>query len=241
MSKPRAIGGHHSADAGTVEWFTPPPIIAALGGCDSFDLDPASAPDAPFRTARQIYSRADNGLFKPWFGRVWLNPPYTNADLHAFMRRLADHNRGTALIFARTETQAFFETVWARASGVLFLEGRLHFHRKDGTRAKANAGAPSVLCAYGADDLDILAAAKLDGQFVPLRLPRSFVMAGLEPSWREAVGGWLRQQRGPVKVEDLYRAMEHRAPGRPNWRAKVRQTLQRGAGRRVGNGEWAAA
>lgn len=238
----RAMGSHHSAAPLSVNWFTPPAIVEALGGWESFDLDPATASDAPFPTALQRYTRADNGLLRPWFGRVWLNPPYTNADLHAFMGRLADHGRGTALIFARTETQAFFETVWQRASGLLFLEGRLHFHRPDGTRAAQNAGAPSVLCAYGVDDTDILAAAKLGGQFVPLRLPRSVVIAGLEPTWRKVVDDWVRQQRGPVKLDELYRALaEHpKTQGRANWKAKVRQTLQRSGYTRVERGQWAA-
>lgn len=238
----RAMGSHHSAKAQSVDWFTPPFVIEALGGPEAFDLDPATSSAAPFQTARNIFTRVDNGLMRPWFGRVWLNPPYTNAELHAFMRKLADHGQGTALIFARTETQAFFETVWRRASGLLFLEGRLHFHHPDGTRAPANAGAPSVLCAYGADDADILAAAKLDGQFVPLRLPRSIVMAGLTGTWRDVVGDWLRKQSGPVSLDALYRALaDHpKAVGRPNWRAKVRQTLKRGGFDHVERGRWAA-
>ncbi len=239
-----SIGKHHSAASQTNCWLTPPFIIEALGGADSFDLDPCSIFNSKIPTARAGFSNVfQDGLARPWFGRVWLNPPYSNPEVGQFMERMADHNHGTALLFARTETQMFFDTIWRRASGLLFLEGRLHFHYPDGRRAKANAGAPSVLCAYGADDCDILAAAKLDGQFVPLRLPRSVVMAGLESSWREAVGGWLRKQRGPVKLDDLYRAMaDHpKAAKNPNWRAKVRQTLARGAGVRVGEAQWAAA
>ena len=45
------------------------------------------------------------------------------------------------MIFARTETAMFFEHVSAKADGVLFLEGRLHFYQVDGTRAKGNAAA----------------------------------------------------------------------------------------------------
>jgi hypothetical protein len=35
------------------------------------------------------------------------------------------------------------------AESLLFLRGRLNFHHVDGTRAAKNAGAPSVLLAYG--------------------------------------------------------------------------------------------
>ena len=64
-------------------------------------------------------------------------------------KRLADHGQGTALLFARTETAMFHRLVWNRASALLFLRGRVVFHRANGERSSANAGAPSVLIAYG--------------------------------------------------------------------------------------------
>ena len=60
------------------------------------------------------------------------------------------------------------ETVWNRATAVLFLHGRLHFHYADGTRAKANSGAPSVLVAYGEWDSLILRDCGLPGTYVDL-------------------------------------------------------------------------
>lgn len=237
-----AIGGHHNPVSKTNSWFTPPFVIEALGGCDSFDLDPATQDDAPFNCARARYTRAENGLWKPWFGRVWLNPPYSNPDIGAFMARMADHNHGIALIFARTDTQTFFDSVWRRASGLLFLEGRLNFHLVNGRRAKANCGAPCVLCAYGADDRDVLATCRLDGQFVPLRLPKILFVAAIEPSWRHAIGQWLKSQTGPVRLDELYRefARHPKSARNPNWRAKVRQIVQQ-VGVRVGPAEWKAA
>jgi hypothetical protein len=98
---------------------------------------------------------------------VWLNPPYGPAAA-PFQRKMADHFQGTMLIFARTETKLFFETVWEAASAVLFLKGRLSFLDSEGFAAKANAGAPSCLVAYGRRDAQILAASSLDGHFVKL-------------------------------------------------------------------------
>lgn len=236
----RGMSGHHSAKAKTDVWLTPPEIIAALG---PFDLDPCSPMPRPWRTARAHYYRPIDGLTAPWAGRVWLNPPYGNAVIGAWLKRLADHGRGTALIFARTETENFVRQVWRRAEGLLFIEGRLYFHRQDGTRAEANAGAPSVLCGYGQRDAEILASCGLAGTFVPLRLPQVFVTAALSPTWREAVLDWLSRQSGPVPVAEVYRALaaHPKARGRQHWQAKVRQTLQRGAGRRVGPDQWVAA
>jgi hypothetical protein len=85
------------------------------------------------------------------------------------MRRMVEHGVGTALIFARTETAVFFETVWRAATAVLFIEGRLFFHRPDGSRAPANAGAPSCLVAYGQNDASQLKRSGIRGQFVPLK------------------------------------------------------------------------
>ena len=77
---------------------------------------------------------------------MWCNPPYS-VHAAAWLAKLARHGRGTALIFARTETEMFFSHVWGVADAVLFLEGRLHFHYPDGRRAEANAGGPSCLIA----------------------------------------------------------------------------------------------
>lgn len=242
------MGGHQSAAAETTTWLTPPPIVAALGGAESFDLDPCAFPGWP--TAAMGYTLHDpgehaaayevgDGLALPWFGRVWLNPPY-GAEAARWLRKLGDHGRGVALIFARTETAAFHREVWERAHGLLFLEGRLHFHDRQGVRAEANAGAPSVLCAYGADDLERLAACGLAGALVPLRFARSVLVAALDQTWREAVLGFMRGRSGPVALADLYRAFARhpKATRNPNWRAKVRQTLQRAGARQVGPATW---
>lgn len=161
-----SMGGHQSAAMLKDEWLTPPHIIQALG---PFDLDPCAPSDErrPWDMAAKHYSAEDNGLAKPWHGRVWCNPPY-GLEAARWLERLADHGNGIALIFARTETAMFFDQVWAKADAVLFLRGRLHFHHVDGTRAAANAGAPSVLVAYGPSNVDALANSGIEGQLCRL-------------------------------------------------------------------------
>ena len=167
MTRRLGMGGHQSSDMGKDEWLTPPGIIRALG---VFDLDPCSPIVRPWPTAAIHYTIEDNGLRKPWADRVWLNPPYGPPSvISPWMRRMAEHGNGTALISARTETELFFETVWNRATALLFLKGRLYFHHVDGTKASANAGAPSVLIAYGKSDAEILKQCGIAGHFVHLR------------------------------------------------------------------------
>lgn len=162
---------HHTPAMGSDVWLTPPALLAALG---PFDLDPCAAPTPrPWPTATHHIALPQNGLAAPWFGRVWLNPPYST-QAPKWVARLAEHGRGTALVFARTETEWFCSSVWRRASALYFIAGRLHFHDEDGRRAKDNAGAPSVLAAYGEADARALAAAAWRGVLAPGYLVRSW-------------------------------------------------------------------
>lgn len=238
-----AMGSHQSARAGTTTWLTPPATLAALGGPDAFDLDPCAAIDQPWRTARHQFTEAEDGLAQDWkqFGRVWLNPPYTNSELGDWLGRLTDHGDGIALIFARTETAAFHRHVWEQCDALLFMEGRLYFHHADGTRAGANAGAPSVFCAYGVESADMLAECGIPGAFVPLKL-RAMTFGYAEPgTWIEEVRKIMERADRPMTVAQLYKCLagSPKAQRNPNWKAKARQTLQRGPFEAHGDGVWA--
>ena len=156
------MGGHHKAKMGKDEWLTPPAILAALG---PFDLDPCAPIARPWNMAAAHFSVLDDGLSKPWNGRVWCNPPY-GAEAVQWLARLADHGDGIALVFARTETAAWCSEVWPKACAVLFSAGRLHVHHVDGSRAPANSGAPSALIAYGAGNAERLRTCGIAGAFV---------------------------------------------------------------------------
>jgi hypothetical protein len=236
------IGSHQSAKAITTTWLTPPHVIDALGGWQSFDLDPCAAPaPQPWRTAKLMVTEdMADGLSIDWFGRVFLNFPYD--DPTPWLRKMAAHNGGTMLMFARTDREDVHEHMWSTASGILFLRGRLHFHYPDGTRAKHNGGAPSILCAYGPEELDRLAAVTLPGHFQPLRFARFVLVAGLDQSWSELMRDWIGKQHGPVSVGDAYRAFARHPKAQRNqhWRAKVRQKLA-AVGRRVERNQYVRA
>jgi len=156
------MGSHQSASMIKDEWLTPPEIIKSLG---TFDIDPCSPIDRPWNTALYHMTIEDDGLKMYWYGRVWLNPPY-GSQTGTWLNKLANHGNGIALIFARTETKMFFEQVWNKADAVLFLKGRLFFHHIDGSKSEHNAGAPSVLIAYGSGNAETLNSCDIEGHFV---------------------------------------------------------------------------
>ena len=146
------LSAHQSARMKNDEWLTPPEILRPLG---RFDLDPCAPITRPWDTAMHHYTVLDDGLSKPWAGRVWCNPPF-GREAVKWLRRMAQHGNGIALIPARTETAMFYEAVWDSADAVLFIKGRPHFHFVTGERAPFNSGAPICLVAYGQSNVQSL-------------------------------------------------------------------------------------
>lgn len=157
--------GNEASVAGTHVWLTPKYIIDALG---PFDLDPCAATDRPYDTAQNHYTVEDDGFSRDWFGRVWCNPPY-GPELDRWLGKLSDHGDGIALVFARTETKAFFRNVWQSptASAILFMRGRVKFLNKYGAQG-GTAGSPSCLIAYGERNVEALRRCGLPGVVVQL-------------------------------------------------------------------------
>lgn len=152
-----SLSSHQSHRMQKDEWLTPPDILAKLG---AFDLDPCAPVVRPWDMAAQHYTITDNGLNKPWEWRVWLNPPF-GREAVKWLRRLADHGDGIAMIPARTETAMFYECVWGAADAILFIKGRPHFHYVTGERAPFNSGAPICLVAYGVSNVVALEKSSL--------------------------------------------------------------------------------
>ncbi|KXS55591.1 MAG: bacteriophage DNA methylase [Marinobacter sp. T13-3] len=135
-------GGHKS-----VEWYTPKWIFDELG--ITFDLDPSSPHDyETFVPCDERYTVFDDGLSKPWFGRVWLNPPF-GPDVGFWVRRMIDHGNGIALVFSRTDA-AWCQEAMQSASAILFLAGRVEFvPGHENQHKKSRSGAGTVLFAFG--------------------------------------------------------------------------------------------
>lgn len=132
------------------EHYTPTLVIAAAVDCmGAIDLDPCSnSKDSPNVPALDHYIAADNGLSMPWFGRVYMNPPYGReiGDWVSKLKREYEAGNTTeaiALVPARTDTQ------WFRSLDCFaccYVTGRLTFIGND-----APAPFPSAIFYLGED------------------------------------------------------------------------------------------
>jgi hypothetical protein len=113
------------------EWYTPPEIFQALGL--EFDLDPCSPGPGHWVPAHTFYTRVDDGLARPWFGRVFVNPPFGGRHGHLpWIERFLDHGNGIAIVRAYTSA-GWFHDLALRAQTMLFPRGKTKFIRPDGT------------------------------------------------------------------------------------------------------------
>ncbi len=148
-------------------WLTPPAVVEALG---RFDLDPCGAPGHPLAERSYLQEAGDNGLTDPWFGRVWLNPPY-GPTMRRWVERLALHGAGTALLPVAVGTKLWQEVVFREACAIHFYRHRIKFLRRDGEDDDMISPQASALVAFGDGDADALLASGLPGVVLDLRHP----------------------------------------------------------------------
>ena len=137
------IGSHQQAVGKSQSHFTPRWILDRLG---EFDTDPCAGNPRPWDIGK-VNTEADDGLKRPWEGRVFCNPPFNQYVVADWVDRLAVHGNGVLLIHARTET-GWFSKVWYYASAIVFLDQRIKFLHADGTPQKENSGAPVILASF---------------------------------------------------------------------------------------------
>ena len=128
------------------EWFTPAEYIEAarivMGG---IDLDPACNDVAAAIVAAGVhYNKEDNGLSQPWFGRVWLNPPYSMPLIKDFVMTAIDEYESGRVTEAVILTNNSSDTAWFQSLLALypacFTRGRIQFWRPGQTSFAARQG-----------------------------------------------------------------------------------------------------
>jgi hypothetical protein len=146
-------------------WLTPPEVVEALG---YFDLDPCGAPGHRLADETYLLEDGQDGLVDPWFGRVWMNPPYGRT-MRSWVERLAAHGTGTALIPVAMGTKLWQEVVMPQASAVHFYRHRIKFLRRDGVEDGMVSPQASAIVAFGHLDADLLIRSGLPGVVLDMR------------------------------------------------------------------------
>lgn len=141
------------------EYYTPPHIIEALG---HFDLDPATPKNPKWRTADVMFTKEDDGLSKDWFGRVFLNPPYSKPLVSQFMEKMAKHNNGIALIVPKLGTKLFREVIYPSCSAIYILNERIKFFDENWVQQKSPI-CQSMLVAFGEENKRAIQESGLKG------------------------------------------------------------------------------
>lgn len=103
----------HQEQLTSDDYYTPAWVFERMG--IEFDLDVCSPPGGvAWIPAKRFYTMADDGLVAPWEGRVWMNPPYSDAE--PWVKRFVTHGNGVALL---PYVKAFWRLhVWAEADAV---------------------------------------------------------------------------------------------------------------------------
>jgi phage N-6-adenine-methyltransferase len=104
------------------DYWTPKWVFDALNV--EFDLDVACPPDGPpYTPAKTWYTQETDGLASPWYGNVWMNPPYSNTSPWA--RKFINHRQGICLVpFAKSK---WANELWNDADAVLMMPSTFKF------------------------------------------------------------------------------------------------------------------
>src|SRR5215212_4555399 len=128
------IGHHGTLGTGENEWYTPEDVLddvrLVLG---TIELDPASCEIAQEVVgAENYFTQEDDALTKDWFGKVFLNPPYSQPDIDYFASKMAAEVKAKrvpeAIMLTNNYTDTrWFDTALAEAQLICFTTGRIVF------------------------------------------------------------------------------------------------------------------
>ena len=126
----------------TGEHATPQDFFDELDAEFGFVLDPCSTDENA--KCEFHYTIGDNGLLMPWFGPVFMNPPY-GREIVAWVEKAYEEGKHTTvvgLLPARTDTRWFHDYIYGKAE-IRFEKGRLKFGG-----AKNSAPFPSMVVVW---------------------------------------------------------------------------------------------
>jgi len=144
--------------ANNYEWYTPAKYIALVKEVlGEIDLDPASCEQANKTVgAKRYFTKEDDGLRREWFGKIFLNPPYSNmmAWVDKLLGELSTFNTEAILLAnACTDTQWFHYICKVADTiniSICFVEGRIKFDSPYRNSQKENGSErPSIFICFG--------------------------------------------------------------------------------------------
>jgi DNA N-6-adenine-methyltransferase (Dam) len=125
---------YRTSFTGENEWYTPERHVElAREVLGTIDLDPASNDIAQATVkASKFFTIETNGLDKPWRGKVWMNPPYSQPEIVHFTDKLiAEYKAGNvkeAIILTHNSTDTkWFDVLFKSSGAICFTTGRVKF------------------------------------------------------------------------------------------------------------------
>lgn len=138
--------GHRLVTTGNDEWYTPRNImVRARNVLGVIDLDPASCAEANEEVqATRYYTKEDDGMSLPWFGRVWCNPPYGRLASQFTQRLLVEYAQGNVtegiiLVNANALGAKWGQLLWD-FTVVCSPSARIHFLKPGGGHTSSTHG-----------------------------------------------------------------------------------------------------
>ena len=138
-------------EEGEGDFYSPKTLVErarlVFGGC--IDLDPASCREADKTIqALKYYSRHEDGLRQPWYGRVWLNPPFSQWELWSakLIAELPHVDQAIVLNSVRATTTRSFHPIVRSSDAMLKIRGRDGF---SGPRANVSPDGGHELYYFG--------------------------------------------------------------------------------------------
>lgn len=133
------------SERSSVEWYTPDWVIErARQTLGEIDLDPCTTESVNTRIGASLYYTAeDDGLVQPWFGKIWLNPPYSRGEIEKFVTKFSFSvdSIDAALILVNNATETlWFQRLLDLCPMVGFFNSRIAFLREDGEFKKPMQG-----------------------------------------------------------------------------------------------------
>ena len=131
------------------DYYTPAWIFELLGL--TFDLDVACPPEGPTHTPCHAYfTQADDGLTRSWFGRVFMNPPFSKPQ--PWVQKFMAHANGIAVL--PVSKSQWFGQLWIDAHGIAMLPSSLKFVDPNG--GNGSIFMATCIVAYGQDNVKAL-------------------------------------------------------------------------------------